>query len=420
MAKDAFGNQIDQEVDYARGEILKNSITERIKYQNAVNKILQRIKKYGENSVFLFTGNVRMNQLLETDLNLYSEEWVGPSLFSSELKKQVLSHLGGNNCHEIAIFNRTTAAIICAILSLIKPGEVLISFAPNNKPHPSINRGAKLAGVKFFGVETIEDLKSINNNSSGVCIITGITSELYFLDNDIFVEAIKVAKNKGMYTIVDDAYGARIRRIILKQPHALEVGANIVITNNDKAGLHGPRAGIMAGDRELLLKVVAKANEYGMEARAPIALAVLRSLERFQPKSLIEEVRVGNDLYEGLAKEMGEALVRKTILGPEVPENNLLRFMLKKRRLPATFHSIVPAEASAAVGFILLEKYGIITVNTCGMPGARASLRLKSDKKTVDRFGGIQKVINAVMDSIMSVVSIIDRQKSIRKLILGL
>jgi len=420
MAKDAFGNQIDREVGYARGEILKNSITERIRYQNAVNKISQRIKKYGENSVFIFTGNIRMNQLLKTDLNLYSEEWVGPSLFSSELKKKVLSHLGGNNCHEIAIFNRTTAAIICAIFSLIKPGEVLISFAPNNKYHPSVVRGAKLAKAKFFGVETIEDLKSINNNNSGVCVITGITSDIYSLDNDIFVEAIKVAKNKGMYTIVDDAYGARIRRIILKQPHALEVGANIVITNNDKAGLHGPRAGIMAGDRELLLKVITKASEYGMEARAPIALAVLRSLEKFQPKSLIEEVQVGNDLYEGLAKEIGEALVRKTILGPEVSEDNLLRFMLKKRGLPATFHLIVPAEASAAVGFILLEKYGVITVNTCGMPGARVSLRLKSDKKTVTRFGGVQRVISAVMESIITVASIIDNQESIKKLILGL
>lgn len=196
-------------------------------------------------------------------------------------------------------------------MALVKPGNILVSFAPDKKAHPSVSRGAKLAGAKLYEVDTIEELKNVPESSSAVCVVTGVTSELLLLDQELFVEAIKMAKLMNMIVIVDDAYGARIRTILLNQPTALEAGADIVITNNDKAALHGPRAGIMAGNKELVMKASAKASEYGMEARAPIALGVLRSLEQFKPEELIGEMNVGQSLYEGLSKKWEKSMCGK-------------------------------------------------------------------------------------------------------------
>lgn len=307
-------------------------------------KINTRIAELGEDSLYIFTGNIRWNQLKSSDLGITSEEWVGPSLFYPQLKEKALDHLGGDSDKsEVAVFNRTSAGIVSSIMALVKPGNILVSFAPDKKAHPSVSRGAKLAGAKLYEVDTIEELKNVPESSSAVCVVTGVTSELLLLDQELFVEAIKMAKLMNMIVIVDDAYGARIRTILLNQPTALEAGADIVITNNDKAALHGPRAGIMAGNKELVMKASAKASEYGMEARAPIALGVLRSLEQFKPEELIGEMNVGQSLYEGLSKKMGEEYVRKTLLGPEISADNALRYILKRRGMNSKDCAVVPS-----------------------------------------------------------------------------
>jgi len=418
VKNDFFGNPIDPEVGYARGRILHNSVAEKVKHGNAVKKISQRITAYGEDSLYIFTGNHRWNQITPEDLGLMSEEWVGPALFDARLKQAALSHVKGKDDHAVAVFNRTSAGTIAAIMALTEPGETVVSLAPRKKPHPSVARGAKLAGANFYETETVEELAAVENDGRGLCVITRVTSELHLMEEDVFARAVSEAHKKGMQVFVDDAYGARICPIVLKQSHSLEIGADVIITNNDKAGMHGPRAGIMVGRANAVIKAAAKGSEYGMEGRAPIALGALRSLENFQSMDLLEEVQVGKEIHHGLCREMGTEKVRESLLGPEVSEENLLRFMVEKR--PSGFRpAVVPCEASAAVGFVLLEKYGIVTINTCGMPGARVSLRLKANRSTVSRCGGTAKVIEAVMDAVMTVAALIDNEKSISKMVLG-
>lgn len=88
ISLDVFGNVIDQEVGYARGKILQDSFSEKTKQQHAVRCIKEYIETYGEDKLYIFTGNIRDNQLETGDLGIRSEEWVGPSLFQHELKKQ--------------------------------------------------------------------------------------------------------------------------------------------------------------------------------------------------------------------------------------------------------------------------------------------------------------------------------------------
>src|SRR5699024_4107401 len=237
------------------------------------------------------------------------------------------------------------------------------------------------------------------------------------LKEEEIIKAIRIAKENNYIVVVDDAYGARIRTILLKQEHALKLGADIVITNNDKAALHGPRAGIMAGKSEYVIKASAKASEYGLEARAPISLAVLRSLESFNPKELVTEKNIGELLYEGLSNVLGDHRVRHTLLGPELSPDNIAEYIIEKTGKSNI--EIVPAEIIAAIGFVMLEKYGIVTTNTCGMPGARVSIRLKTNEETVNNFGGIDKITKAVIDSIDTVASNVTDVKRIKEIILG-
>lgn len=418
---DFFGNEIDPEVGYARGNILSDSLTEKTKQQHAVARIKKYIEKNGEDSLYIFTGNIRNNQLNEDDLGIKSEEWVGPSLFHSQLRETVLAHFGVNKeetkHYDVAIFNRTSAAIVSSILAFTKPQSTILSYAAGKKAHPSVSRGAKLANAQVTEIESLKELEKSDLPEGTVCVITAVTSELLLLNEDEFVNGIKIAKEKGFIVIVDDAYGARIRPILLGQPHALSVGADIVISNNDKAALHGPRAGIMAGKINYVMKAYAKASEYGLEARSPISLAVLRSVEKFNQEELIDEKEVGEALYEGLSQWLGTEKVRKTLLGPEISAENVTKYILEQKKLDSI--SLVPAEVSTAIGFILLDKYGIITTNTCGMPGARVSLRLKTNEETVRNFGGIEKVVKAVMNSIETIAGYIEDEQRIKSLIIG-
>jgi L-seryl-tRNA(Ser) seleniumtransferase len=68
---------------------------------------------------------------------------------------------------------------------------------------------------------------------------------------------------------------------------------------------------------------------------------------------------------------------------------------------------------------VLLQDYGVLTVNTHGQPGARVSLRLKPTLDALGRIGGFDAVVTAVMESLDKVAKIIDNPDAIKRLIVG-
>lgn len=418
---DIFGNIIDPEVGYARGKIIKSSYEEKLRYLHAVKLISERIADYGENSLYIFTGNIRGNQIEPFDVGILSEEWVGPSLFSEQLKEVAIKHVDGNmETDDVAIFNRTSAANICSILALGYNGKTVVSLAPEKRHHPSVIRGAKLAQANLISVSTATELQKVDiSPKGGICHITSVTSELLYLNDEELKDAIITAKSKGLDVIVDDAYGARIRPIIFNYTPSLKAGADVVITNNDKAALNGPRAGIMVGRRDLVIKISAKASEYGFEGRAPIILGVYRSLCKFSKQELIDEVEIGKSLCNKLAKKIGKENIRFTILGPEITAETILKLALNQKDIKAADSAMVPMEASTALGMELLQRYGIITTNACGMPGAKESVRLKTNKQIMEKAGGEENVVKAFVDCIKVVGSYVNDFEESRKVILG-
>jgi L-seryl-tRNA(Ser) seleniumtransferase len=249
-------------------------------------------------------------------------------------------------------------------------------------------------------------------------VITGVSSELEVINEFVLMETIRLAKEYGVTTFLDDAYGARLRPIIYGQPKTLETGVDIGITSCDKAGLGWPRAGLMAGTPDLIDRVITRAEELGLEARPPLALGVCTSLAKFDPNKLRCEVELGEKIYEQLSERFGKERVKRTGLGATIPEEDAWEIVQALRpggeQLP-----FLPAEITAGIGIYWLEHYGMITVNALGQPGARVSLRFKPDPSEVERFGGISALIEAIDDGLRYIAEKAGSLTEMKQLILG-
>ena len=216
------------------------------------------------------------------------------------------------------------------------------------------------------------------------------------LPDELTAAAVSSAKRADCTILMDEAYGARFRPVLHGGAPSLSFGADLVITNADKAGLSGPRAGVLCGDPAALIPVQAKASELGMEARAPVTVGAMRSLQSFTPDLLIQEAQDGQDLAAALEAKLVEDIVARSALGPKIDEQDALQAVLDMAGAKST--DFVPAEVTAAIGMLMLREKGIVTVNTHGQPGGRVSIRLKPTSGAVARAGGA----NAVADCVVS------------------
>jgi L-seryl-tRNA(Ser) seleniumtransferase len=417
---DSFGNPIDPTVGFARGTIIRSSIDEALRLRHGQSVAAKRVKTLGAESIGVFTGNQRDFPIHAEDIATLCEEWVGPGLAAEELRQVAIGHMGGRGDDAVAIFNRTSAGIVATIAALADGKPVVSVVPPKGRSHASVIRGAKLAGVAVHEVQGDKEwLKVIEAQRPALVVVTTVTSSLERLEDHVTQEVVQYAKALSAKVFLDEAYGARLRTVLHGGRLSLQLGADIAVTNCDKAGLSGPRAGVLVGRAELVTAAAAKGAEYGMEARAPISAAVLRSLQKYQPDDLREESAAGQKLADALAQKMGADLVQRSDLGPMVEEDAVLRVLLKMAGRENEKPVVVPCEATSALGMVLLEDHGILTVNTHGQPGARVSLRLKPTLDALGRTGGFDAVVAAVMQSLEKVASLIHDRDAIAQLVVG-
>jgi len=418
--RDRFGNAIDPTVGYARGTILSGSYAETLRNVQGMERLRARVKQLGPESVHDFTGSPCDFPLKPSDLAVEARESIGPSLFGPRLRELALRHMGAREDDEAAVFNRTSGAIIATEAALCSEGDTIISMVPGAISHPSIRRGAEIARAALVEVSTLGELeKALAETTGPLVIVTGVTSELIVMPEETFLEALRMAKRAGRTVFVDDAYGARIRIVQFGQPEARRAGADLAITSNHKAGLLGPRAGLLVGEPALVRTVLSKAMELGQEARGPLALGVLRSLERYRPEHLRSEAAIGQRLHAALADRLGQDRVAPTVLGPLIEQDDILTIARERTKATLARPVIVPAEAGAGLGMLLLEHHGMLTVNALANPGGRVSLRLKALEEDVQRMGGVGVVVAAVDDAFGRLSRVVQDVAAMRRLILG-
>ena len=232
--------------------------------------------------MFNFTGHRRGFPAGVRDLEEgLAEEWSGAACLAAPLLEHTRRHFAAPPGAATAVFNRAAAGIVALILAVGTGGRIM-SVAPRGRAHTSILRGAELAGA-HLDRRGPEKLPGDAFRNASLAVITRVTSELEIMSADSTRRIIEAARDAGCPTLLDDAYGARIGPDLLGQPRALELDADLAITSCDKAGLGGPRAGLMAGDPDLVAAALATGSEFGLEARGPIQLGVLRALQAFAP-----------------------------------------------------------------------------------------------------------------------------------------
>ncbi len=414
---DQCGYPIDPAVGYARGPILSSSLQEAKRRQYAMRIIKDRASAVGHDSFYNFTG-LHRDYPAPPNRIAWGEEWVGPAFFWDELVEMARKHFGGRAKHQVAVFNRCSAAIIATCLALARPRSTVLSVVPGKRSHPSIGRGARLAKAQLVQTDTLSAVEErLADDDVSLIVITGVSSELEIINQDLLLDVVKLGQAKGIPVFLDDAYGTRLRPIY-GQPKTLETGVDIGVTACDKAGLGGPRAGLMVGRADLIGRIAAKAGELGLEARPPLALGVWASLAQFDPNHLHREVELGLRIYERLSGRFGEDKIIRSGLGASIPAEDVYSLVQSLRPTDDVL-PVVPAEITSGIGMYWLEHHGVISVNALGQPGASIWLRFKPSPDEVERFGGVSALTDVLDEGLSFVAARASSIPAMRQLILG-
>ena len=403
---------------YARGRILTSTEDDFRKLQHAWRVIQRRILQDGRESVFNFSGLERWLPAAAEDLPFADDE-LAPSLYGDRLQALALEHLGGSSqVHDVALFNRLTAATLATHLALVKAGEVVVGVSPGYS-HPSIVRAAAHVGAKFVDTGDLEAFAKALDREERVALVVltrlAVTYEL--LPLEVLRGVVSLAHQRGLPVYVDDAGDARVGPAVFNQPKTLELGVDVGATGLDKYGTSGPRLGLLAGEKNLVARIRARAFECGLEARPMLYPAVVRSLEGYSPARVRVLVDTTREVAAALRAIFGPRL-HETPVTAQLRAEDILELAMAQAGLGRP--SIVPYEATAALAMLLLEGHGILTVHFAGLPPGTSSLLFKFvPPETLARFGGAEAFAKAVDSSLGKLGALLAEPESIRTLLFG-
>jgi L-seryl-tRNA(Ser) seleniumtransferase len=414
MGTDRFGNAFAPALPYARGRILASTADDYRKLQHAYALIRQR----GAERVFIFTGLEHALPMEPEDLRFADDE-IAPALYGGELTKLALGHLGGTpDVHDVVATNRLTGATLATFLTIVKPGDAVIGVSASFS-HPSVQRAAAHSGSRFTDTAGVDAFTRAIERADGVALVVltrlAVTYEL--MPVDAIRTVVKLAHDKGAPVYVDDAGGARVAPALFDQPRMLELGVDVGATGLDKYGTIGPRFGLLAGEKDLVGKIRAKVFEFGLEARPMCYAAIVRTLERYNPRRVQDLVaatkRVAGELTKRFPGKIHETPTTAQLLADDLLE-------MAMERGGVTSPAVVPYEAAAAFCMLLLQEHGMLTVHFVGMPPGTANILFKFvPPETLEKFGGPEKFAQAVDDVVTKLGRVVGDPAKMRELLFG-
>ena len=414
--KDRFGNEHAPGLPYARGEIIRSTEDDIAKLQRAGRVIARIVEKRGVDAVYNFTGLERSLPLTPDEIALADDE-IAPAVYGERFRAAALAHLGGTpGRHDAMLFNRLTAATVATHLTLVKPGDTVVGVSPTYS-HPTIVRAVALAGATFVEARDQRHFDELTATIEKLPLValTRLAVSYDLLPDERIERVIGAAHARGARVYVDDAGGARVGPAIFRQPKTLEMGADVGATGLDKYGTVGPRLGLLAGARELVSRIRARAFELGLEARPMLYPAAVRSIENYRPERVRELVdttkTVATALRAVFADRLHETPVTAQLRGEDILEMAMERGGVSTR-------TIMPIEATAALAMLLLEDHGIITVHFAGLPPGTSSMLVKFVvPETLQRFGGATAFAKAIDTSLDRLATLVHDPAAIRRLL---
>ena len=398
---------------YARGEILRDTADDVAKLRLAWREVALH-RRAG--TLFDLTGLTRSLDAGATPADELDDE-LAPALHGERLRELGLAHLGGDpERDDVFVANRLTAAVVAAMQVLVRPGSTVVGVSAGYS-HPCIGRAVRLAGgelVDAVGLEEARAALAAAGDLSAV-VLTRLAVTYEALPDEELAPVVEAARERGAPVFVDDAGGARVGPAVLGQPRTLELGAEVGATGLDKYGTTGPRLGLLAGRRELVARIRARATELGLEARPMLWPAVVQSLEAYREERVRELVAATHELGDALEARLG-ARVTRTPVAVKLEGDDVLGEAVARAGLDEP--PCVPVEATAALAMVLLRDHGVLTVHFAALPPGTAALLLKFlPPETLARFGGAGRLAAAVDASLDEVARVLRHPAELRTLL---
>lgn len=151
-----------------------------------------------------------------------------------------------------------SSANLAAYMSVLKPGDTILSMSLNNGGHlthgSSVNFSGKLFNMKFYDVDSegfidFNDVKNKAEEFRPKLILAGASAYSRIIDFEKFAE---IAKSVGAYFMVDMAH---IAGLVAAGDHPSPFGLADIITTTTHKTLRGPRGGLIFCKPELAKKV---------------------------------------------------------------------------------------------------------------------------------------------------------------------
>lgn len=352
--------------------LLSSPLHESKRREAALKIINIKIKDRDRSHLYDLTGLSGGFPIKNEDIDLL-ETYAGPAIFEEKIQPLGKKHLGGE---KILALNRTSSGILASILALVKPDDDVVHYLPQFPSHPSIPRSTELIGANYHEFDDLNNFKV--GDETGLVVITGSTMDHQVLKREDFLRIIEISKAKNVPVLVDDASGARLRTIVYKQPRAMDMGADLVITSTDKL-MDGPRGGLMSGRRELVDLVKSKAHQFGLEAQPPLMAGMVRALENFNPELILKAKEQKKEVYQALVADLKE--IKETPTGIMLLPDDIMKIL----HYSGVKTSLTPMEVANVLAMIFLRDHDIITIPAVGMPGASPTIRLDMASKDAQR-----------------------------------
>jgi L-seryl-tRNA(Ser) seleniumtransferase len=263
---DRFGNPVDPTVSYARGSILRNNADEILRQRQAYATVRERQERLGTDAIYNLTGLIRGFRFREGDAAKMQSYIHFGALDKGELTPLAIERMGGNAERDDGFLcNRVSAAILATMMALVKPGDLVLSVVPADRCHPSLKNSVIAAGGRFvevIGADAFDQALADAQDRPMMVCITSISPSKHHLPQGDAIRVMEGARRAGALVMIDDAHMAA-RLAVYDETPALALGADIAVWSLDKH-VTGPRSGFVAGRKELIREIRAKAFMFGL------------------------------------------------------------------------------------------------------------------------------------------------------------
>jgi len=288
-----------------------------------------------------------------------------------------------------------------------------LSLVVADTSHPSVSQAVRIAGGRFNEVVGLDAYEAAFRSGlrPAAVVITTISPSKQHLPQVQTERAIEIARNFGALVILDDAHMAARISIYHENP-GLALDADATVWSLDKHMI-GPRSGMVAGKKEYIQKIKARALALGVEAQLGQVLAGLRAVQAFNPDAIREAHDIAEELFRDF-NDMTSGHAYMAGAGVALSGDRLLELAISTSGKQT---SIVPIEAVAFTAMRLLETFGAITIPAIGMPGASCTYRLMLYPDGTKL--GVQTLLSASKKVFTELADALDKPDLIRQTLIG-